>query len=106
MSLQDSIGTGWRKAIHTEDLEKIDSGWNSGERDNADPGTECRIIATAGEIRWVDLKSVAFYDDTGDMVGYIASFSDITHYKCGHKSLDNFVEISTRGKEGGKVMAS
>jgi len=106
LSLQESIGTGWRKAIHSEDLEKIDSGWNSGESENPDPGTECRIITTGGEIRWVDLKSVPFYDDTGDMVGYIASFSDITRYKRGHKSPDNIMEISTRGKEGSKVMAS
>jgi len=99
LSLQESIGTGWRKAIHVEDLEKIDSGWNSGERNDSDSGTECRIVDAGGEIKWVDLKSVPFYDDTGEMVGFIASFSDITPYKCECKCGNNVTEVSSKGKE-------
>jgi len=106
LTLQDSIGTSWQKAIHPEDLEKIDWWRNRGEDYNSDPGTECRIITADGDIKWVDLKSVPFYDDAGDMVGYIASFSDITRHKRECKCSGNIVRVSSKSEKSSRALAS
>jgi PAS domain S-box-containing protein len=81
LTLQESIGAGWQKSIHPDDVGKIGSWWYRGEKNYVDPGTECRIISAKGDTKWVDLKSSPVLDNTGDTIGYIASFADITHYK-------------------------
>jgi PAS domain S-box-containing protein len=81
LSSPQSVGTGWQQSIHPDDVGKIGSWWYRGEKDFADPGTECRIISAKGDTKWVDLKSSPMLDDTGETIGYIASFADITHYK-------------------------
>lgn len=84
LNLQQSIGSGWQKAVHPDDVGKIGLWFYPGEKTNIDPATECRLCSTGGGIRWVDLKAAPLYDDSGIMVGFITSFSDITHRKKEH----------------------
>ena len=99
LTLQESIGIGWQKVIHSEDVGKIGPWWYPGERKTTDPGTECRICSAEGEIKWIDLKSSPLYDDNGSMIGFIAAFSEITHRKENDYTLmDKIVDLkSTAG---------
>lgn len=81
LTLQDSIGTGWQKAIHSEDVGKIGSWWYVGEKKHTDAATECRILTAEGEEKWTDIKSAPLYDDNGSRIGNIAVFAEITHRK-------------------------
>lgn len=81
LTLQDSIGTGWQKAIHSEDVGSIGSWWYIGEKKQTDAATECRILTAGGEEKWTDLKSAPLYDNNGSRIGNIAVFAEITHRK-------------------------
>jgi PAS domain S-box-containing protein len=81
LSLQESIGSGWQKAIHPEDVGVIGSWWYPGEKKRGDPGTGCRIYSVGGAIKWINLKSAPLYGDKGSMIGFIAAFSEIPHDK-------------------------
>ena len=84
LNLQQSIGSGWQKAVHPDDVGKIGLWFYPGEKTGTDPATECRLCSTSGDIKWVDLKAAPLYGDDGIMIGFITSFSDITHRKTEH----------------------
>jgi len=97
LTQQESIGTGWQKAIHPGDVGKIGSWWYRGEKKCTDPGTECRICTTDGETKWIDLKSAPLHDDNGELIGFIASFSEITHRKENEYNLmDRIIDLGHR----------
>jgi|GEM_PF-6384342 len=77
LSLQESIGIGWQKAIHPDDVGVIGSWWYPGEKKRGDPGTGCRICSAGGATKWINLKSAPLYGDNGSMIGFIAAFSEI-----------------------------
>lgn len=81
LSLQESIGAGWQKIIHPDYVSKIGSWWYRGEKKETDHGTECLIQTASGYTKWIDLKSSPLLAENGDHVGYISSFTDVTHRK-------------------------
>jgi len=81
LSLQESIGVGWQKMIHPDYVSKIGPWWYRGEKKETDPGTECSIQTASGYAKWVDLKSAPLLTENGDHIGYISSFTDVTHRK-------------------------
>jgi PAS domain S-box-containing protein len=81
LSLQRSIGTGWQNAIHPDDVAVMGPWWYRDEKKQSDPGTECRILTTEGQIKWVDLKATPWYDDNGAWIGIIAAFCELDHRK-------------------------
>ncbi|UCC79231.1 MAG: MEDS domain-containing protein [Candidatus Zixiibacteriota bacterium] len=81
LTLQDSIGIGWQKVIHSEDVGRIGSWWYPGEKKHTDVATECRIVTSGGKEKLTDLKSAPLYDDNGSRIGFIVVFAEVTHRK-------------------------
>jgi PAS domain S-box-containing protein len=77
LSLQESIGSGWQKVVHREDVGRMGIWWYGGRKRHNKPGTVCRINALDGKVKWVELKSSPLYDDNGGMIGYTAMFAEI-----------------------------
>lgn len=80
LSLQESIGSGWQKVVHREDIGRMGVWWYGRRKKNYGPGTLCRINTAGGKVKRVELKSSPLYDDNGSMFGYIAMFSEIDEH--------------------------
>src|SRR5271163_2542360 len=68
LSAEEMCGSGWKSAVHTDDVERLESWWRdlvpSGEPGN----TEVRFRRRDGEYRWVLISAVPVRDEKGNVV--------------------------------------
>ncbi|HXM09282.1 MAG TPA: PAS domain-containing protein, partial [Terriglobales bacterium] len=68
LSAEEMCGSGWKSAVHTDDVERLESWWRvlvqSGEPGN----TEVRFRRLDGEYRWVQISAVPVRDEKGNVV--------------------------------------
>jgi len=73
-----ALGDGWANMIHPDDRAEVVAGW-----EQAPPGPEehvrrYRVAVPTGELRWVDVRSVALRDATGQVKGFVGTTTDVT----------------------------
>src|SRR5437660_12744673 len=81
LSLEASLGWGWKVAIHPDDLEKLMNTWlrvlASGE-----PGDEeARLRRFDGEYRWFLFRAVPVRDEQGKLVRWYGTNTDVEDLK-------------------------
>ncbi|HEY2534329.1 MAG TPA: sigma-54-dependent Fis family transcriptional regulator [Xanthobacteraceae bacterium] len=87
LSEEEAHGWGWTATFHPEDLEKLLDKWQallaSGE-----PGEiEARLRRFDGEYRWFLIRAVPDRDDTGKIVNWYGSITDIEDRKRAEEKL-------------------
>jgi PAS domain S-box-containing protein len=74
---EDSLGSGWIKAIHLDDRARIISTWNESIQSNAPFGQSCRYIRDDGSLAWCSIKAATIR--TADTItGWVGIVEDIT----------------------------
>jgi PAS domain S-box-containing protein len=86
LSAAESLGQGWKKALHPDDRETVFENWKT----NALQGTswEYRLLTPGGEIRWIRALGGPIYSDRGEITGYVGTVEDITERKLAHRALE------------------
>jgi PAS domain S-box-containing protein len=79
LSVTESLGHGWAKALHPDDRAKVFEGWESAARRGA--SWEYRLINPLGETRWIRALGGPIYSDRGDLTGYVGTLDDVTERK-------------------------
>lgn len=87
LSFEESLGFGWTKAIHPEDKDRINKGWQNAITNQIDYVTDLRFIKKNKEVLWLEAKSVALFDEDNVFYGYIGMLIDITERKIAEKKL-------------------
>jgi len=81
LSVDESHGWGWQVAFHPDDLPKLMEKWvkmfASGESDEA----EARLRGRDGLYRWFLIRAQAFRDDSGKIVRWYGTSTDIDDRK-------------------------
>src|SRR5215469_2806891 len=79
LSAAESLGHGWKKALHPDDRETIFESWKS----NALQGVswEYRLLTPQGKIRWIRALGGPMYSDRGALTGYVGTLEDVTEHK-------------------------
>ncbi|BAT54860.1 PAS/PAC Sensor Signal Transduction Histidine Kinase [Nostoc sp. NIES-3756] len=78
LSLKQSLGQGWRVAVHPDDLPLIEAQAQKILPDEKAFKTEFRLHNPQGKITWVLSESVGEIDDHDQIIGYIGTLIDIT----------------------------
>jgi PAS domain S-box-containing protein len=74
---EESLGSGWSKAIHVEDRARILSTWNSSIQSNSPFDQSCRYVRGDGTLAWCSVKAATI--TTNDTVtGWVGVVEDIT----------------------------
>lgn len=81
LSFNDAVGNGWLKAVHPDDKIKIVDGWNKATNQQTKSIAEYRYLKADQEVVWVFGEAVAELSETGEVVGYIGTITDITARK-------------------------
>lgn len=74
-------GTGWTKALHPEDADRVARKWAASVAQEAAESDEFRWLRSDGSVVWVHVVYGPEYDETGRMSGFIGVVSDITDRK-------------------------
>jgi PAS domain S-box-containing protein len=80
LTSEEAIGLGWLKAVHPDDREKLEGGWNSAVQSQRTSADEYRFLRSDGSIVWVMGNAVPEWIDN-KIVGYIGTITDITDRK-------------------------
>jgi PAS domain S-box-containing protein len=76
-SLEKSFGSGWQGAIHPDDLNNFLKIWMDAMAEGKPFEGECRILKADGEVRWFWVKAVAETNQSGQVVAWLGTCTDI-----------------------------
>ena len=92
LSAEDARGDGWSKALHPDDAEMVFREWNKACESEESFSLEYRYVSTDGDVKWIYGTSVAVSDDTGEVVGYLGTATDITDRKMAEEWAARYTE--------------
>ena len=78
MSTADTIAGKWRQRLHPDDLKALDERALVALRESGPFGGEVRVLNAAGAYRTLAISAVPRQDARGSIIGYTASFWDVT----------------------------
>lgn len=85
---REALGTGWTKAIHPEDRERVLGGWDEAVKARSSSDSEFRFLKPDGSVTWVQGSALRLLDSEGRPSGYIGSCVDITERKKAERQLE------------------
>ena len=88
LEARHALGTGWTKALHPEDRERVLGGWNEAVKAQASSDSEFRFLKPDGSVTWVQGSALRLLDSGGRPAGYIGSCVDITERKQNERKLE------------------
>lgn len=88
-------GDGWIKAIHRGDFKKIKDDWFKAIRTGSSCEVECRIINQKLGYRWNLSRAVPIKDETGEIIIWVASCTDIHEQKAQKEILEKAIKGRT-----------
>ena len=92
LSSAEALGKGWLKAIHPEDKDHLLEKWNSHDFEKFNFKSEYRFIRPNGFVTWVIGQARAEYNNTGEMIGFVGSVTDISEIKLAERLIKNAAE--------------
>jgi PAS domain S-box-containing protein len=81
LTMAESKGEGWVKALHPEDQERIFTTWHQATQSNQPFQSEHRLIRVNGDVVWVYAQATAERDAEGNLIGYVGTITDISNRK-------------------------
>ena len=93
LSMEASIGWGWKVAIHPDDLEQLMDTW-LGLLASGEPGDEeARLRGSDGTYRWFLFRAVPVRDEQGNVVRWYGTNTDIEDLKRAEAELRRIVDL-------------
>jgi PAS domain S-box-containing protein len=78
LSNLEAAGMGWSNALHPEDRARVFSQWNKCVQTGQEFSLEYRFRTPDNQVVWVSGSAVAYYNDAGEISGYLETVTDIT----------------------------
>ncbi|OQW66378.1 MAG: hypothetical protein BVN29_07945 [Nitrospira sp. ST-bin5] len=103
VTLADTLGDGWSRAISEEDRRHVFAAWNHAANAGEDFSLEFRLQRSDGMIRWVHARSRPLKNHAGVVTGHVDTTEDITARKQAHETLQKSEERYRRYFELGLV---
>jgi len=89
IDLESSLGLGWKKVVHPEDVEEVSSGWFDAAATGKEFNREFRFQRPSGEIRHVFARTAVLTSENGEPIGYVGTVEDITDRKQSEAQLED-----------------
>jgi len=84
---EESLGRGWINGFFDEDCQRVLQGFRDAMVQGIEYLSECRLQSPLGELRWVSMDARPMFRLSGDTLGYLITFSDVTDQLQARESL-------------------
>ena len=98
-TLEDGLGDQWSDPIHPEDQQRAIDHWNSCVRSGEPYEIEYRFRSQTGEYRWFLVRSLPVRDETGQIIQWFGTSTDIEDFKRAEEDRQNFVRMADNSTE-------
>ncbi len=92
--LEDNIGTGWTNFVHPDDRAKAIEDWNLAVSGKAEYNTEYRVKMLNGDYRWHIARGVPILDQSGKIIEWIGTTTDVDDQKRARIEYERSVDVS------------
>ncbi|NMG20431.1 response regulator [Brasilonema bromeliae] len=92
LTLQESLGDGWARAIHPDDRQQVWAEWNRCTQEGSEFSMEFRFLTPQGGAHWVQANAAAIRSELGEIIGYVGTDQDITVRKQAGEALQNALQ--------------
>lgn len=87
VSLEDVLGLQWSSYIHPEDRERVFQVWHEAVTHQRPWQGEYRLVHPSGKVTWVLSQADIEQEDTGSVIGYVGTLTDISERKLAEEQL-------------------
>ncbi len=95
LSLEESVGDGWTKAIHPDYKEGVVLSWKTAQANNSPVEHEFKLLGSDGTDRWVWVKGVPIKNENGEALLWVGTVTDIQDRKHFSEELERQVQERT-----------
>lgn len=95
-TLETAGGDNWRELLYPDDRDRMLAGWAEAWAQQLPYRNEGRYIHADGTVVWSDLQMLPEFNETGELLGYIGTVSDISDRKAAEAALQ---ESETRFRQ-------
>jgi PAS domain S-box-containing protein len=81
LTAEQGLGYGWLDAVHVEDRQSLENGWNLSTQKKNASFTDYRFVHQDGSIVWVAGQAVPEVNSDHEIIGYVGTITDITERK-------------------------
>lgn len=92
-------GDGWTAALHAEDRDRVNKGWQEAAKKGIEFRDEYRFQTPRGQVTWVSCSAIELRDERGQKTGYLGAVTDISALKETQRELREAVEEKRRAVE-------
>ncbi len=99
---EQARGDGWSEALHIDDRQTVFDEWQKTASQGSLFKMEYRFV-NKGEVRWVLGQAMAEKDETGNIIGFVGTVTDITERKNVEYALSQSQKMEALGKLTGGI---
>ncbi len=100
ITLEESLGEGWARAIHPDDREAVFSTWYACANEGREYSDEFRVQPPHEDIvRWVNARSSPMLSAQGELIGYVGTVEDITERKAAEEARAQIIREQVARQE-------
>ncbi len=99
LSCQSALGQGWADAIHPDDRPVVRDTWQAALAADQPQQVEHRLRAADGQYRWHLSRAVPLRDDTGLIVKWFGTATDIHDARLAHEGLRQLTDELARSNQ-------
>ncbi len=93
LTFEESLGTGYAKAVHPDDIELMSAEWEKSKREEKEFSFVYRLVSVSGEIYDIWGRSVIYRSQDDGIIGFIGTGVDITKDKRAKEDLQKSVSL-------------
>jgi PAS domain S-box-containing protein len=96
LTLEQSYGHGWNIPFHPDDQQRALSAWENATKNNGIYSLECRLRRADGVYHWWLVRGVPLLDETGEIIKWFGTCTDIDSIKNAEKQLQDTLDSLRR----------
>jgi len=96
LTLEESYGHGWNIPFHPDDQQRALSAWENATKNNDIYSLECRLRRADGVYHWWLVRGVPLLDETGEIIKWFGTCTDIDDIKNAEKRLQDTLDSLRR----------
>ena len=97
LTLEQSVGTGWRQALHPDNIERVSIAWRAATEARSTYEVTYQLRGADGIYRWFLARAVPTFNNEGALTSWIGTCTDIDNTKLSQHEIVSIIDNVDEG---------